>query len=73
MTDNIAKLFVTFAIILIFAGAGATAYFTDNHDLLVAWSGAAINSLATVVGYWLGSSQSSAKKDDALAASVVPK
>lgn len=43
-----------------------------NENMLLMLVGASIAMAQSVVGYWVGSSSSSAKKDDALLASVTP-
>jgi uncharacterized BrkB/YihY/UPF0761 family membrane protein len=45
----------------------------ENKDLLNLVVGALIGSFATVVGYFFGSSSSSAKKDDTISTLASPK
>jgi hypothetical protein len=61
---------VTFFLAL--AAACALAYYKAEYTLLTAMAGVAATNATTVVGYWVGSSDGSAKKTDLMAANPPP-
>lgn len=56
--------------LLTFTGSLVVSFLTKDAGLLNLTVGAAIANATTAVGYWLGSSSGSQKKDDTIAASV---
>lgn len=59
---------VTFFIAL--AAAGAIAWLKNDYTLLTAMAGVAATNATTVVQYWVGSSDGSAKKTEIMAQSA---
>jgi hypothetical protein len=59
-------------ICVIFGAALVFGYLSDDRTILNMLVGAAISNFTIVVGYWVGSSSSSAKKDDVIAESAPP-
>ncbi len=57
---------------LALAAACALAYFKAEYTLLTAMAGVAATNATTIVGYWVGSSDGSAKKTDLMAANPPP-
>jgi hypothetical protein len=56
--------------LLIFVAMLPVALKTGNENMLLMLVGAAINMAGQGVSYWLGSSNSSAKKDETIASAV---
>lgn len=61
---------VTFFIAL--AAAGAIAWIKNDYTLLTAMAGVAATNATTVVQYWVGSSDGSAKKTEMMAQPPTP-
>jgi hypothetical protein len=62
---------VSVVALVTFTGSLVVAFFSKDAGMLNLTVGAAIANATTAVGYWLGSSSGSAKKDETIAA-VVP-
>ena len=60
-------IIVSTTALITFSGALIVAFFLKDTGLLNLTVGAAVANATTAVGYWLGSSHSSAKKDDLIA------
>lgn len=54
------------------AASGVIAWAKGDYTLLIAMAGVAATNFTTVVGYWVGSSDSSAKKTALLAQTPTP-
>jgi uncharacterized membrane protein len=63
----IGQICVSVVSLVIFIVALAVALRLGNENMLLMLIGASIAMAQTVVSYWLGSSSSSAKKDDVIA------
>jgi hypothetical protein len=61
---------ITFFLALV--SSGAIAYFKGDYTLLMAMAGVAATNATTVVSYWVGSSDGSAKKTDIMAQNPLP-
>ncbi len=66
--DIYGKIAVSIVVLVIFIGALIVAFLSKNENMLMILVGVAAGNSTTAVGFWLGSSSSSAKKDDALIA-----
>jgi len=63
---------VSVVVLLTFTGSLIVSFFLKDAGLLNLTVGAAIANATIVVGYWLGSSRSSAQKDELLAGQLPP-
>jgi hypothetical protein len=63
-------IIVSVLALLIFTGALVVAFFHPELNLLQLTVGAAIANATTAVGYWLGSSSGSQKKDEVIGAAL---
>jgi hypothetical protein len=61
---------VSFVSLITFTGALVVSFFMKDPGLLNLTVGAAIANATTAVGYWLGSSSGSQKKDDVIGAAL---
>jgi heme O synthase-like polyprenyltransferase len=60
-------IIISVVALLIYAGAFCAAIWLKSETLLNVLVGTAATNAATVVGFWVGSSASSRKKDDVIA------
>jgi hypothetical protein len=65
-------IIVSIVALLTFTGALVVAFFLNDPALLNLTVGAAIANATTAVGFWLGSSSGSQKKDDVIGAWLAP-
>lgn len=70
-TDPWAKPSISVIGLLIFAVGYMIAYLTKDGTVMTMFAGAAIAMGQQVIGYWLGSSAGSTKKDATIAAAAV--
>ena len=63
-------IIVSFVTLLTFTGALVVSFFFKDSGLLNLTVGAAIANATTAVGFWLGSSSGSQKKDDVIGAAL---
>ena len=62
------RILVSATVMVIYIAALAVAFLSKNDNMLMVLIGVAATNATTVVGYWVGSSSGSTKKDDALIA-----
>jgi hypothetical protein len=60
-------IIISALVLLIYAGAFAVAYMLKSDVMLNVLVGTAATNATTVVGFWVGSSAGSQKKDDTIA------
>src|SRR5229473_3097517 len=64
------SIIVSFVVLLTFVVALGVSFFMKDSTIMALTVGAAIANATTAVGFWLGSSSGSQKKDDVIGAAL---
>ena len=67
------SIIVSFVVLLTFVVALGVSFFMKDSTMMALTVGAAVANATTAVGFWLGSSSGSQKKDEVLVSSIQPK